>query len=663
MDTLVDQGYSGSVNGFDFRHHSIQALSDRNRVNGFNLNHGFTDVPLLSSGTHPGDVSPSLDGSTESNSPEEGDFSDAALKYISQMLMEEEDLERKPCMFQDCLALQVAEKSFYDVLGEQYPPSPNPHLPFIVDQNARSPDDDLSRTGSNQSSTETSNFIESNWIHDPSEFESSFGRSSYVDNSFESILQPFDTSNSLSDAVYGQMDSLVSPIQEKKSTELEEAVKNGRDHSPNGSRGKKNHYREDGDQCHFNGASSNGASRKLPQKPNVGRPRGKKQGNRREVVDLRSLLSQCAQAVSSGDSRTTNELLQRIRQHSSPHGDGGERLAHYFANALEARLAGTGTALYTAFAAKRITAADILKAYKVYVTACPFIKMSNIFANGSIGKLAENATRLHIIDFGILYGYQWPCLIQHLSVRPGGPPKLRITGIDFPQPGFRPAERVEDTGRRLRKYCERFKVPFEYNAIAKKWDTILIEDLKIEKDELLVVNCLYRLKNVPDETVVNCPRDAVLNLIKRINPVLFIHGVVNGTYNAPFFVTRFREALFHYSALFDMFEANVVREDQDRMMFEKEVYGRDVMNAIACEGSERVERPETYKQWHVRNLRAGFKQLPLNQELMKSVRTKVKLDYHQDFVVDEDGSWMLQGWKGRIIFALSCWRPAQDQES
>ena len=50
----------------------------------------------------------------------------------------------------------------------------------------------------------------------------------------------------------------------------------------------------------------------------------------------------------------------------------------------------------------------------------------------------------------------------------------------------------------------------------------------------------------------------------------------------------------------------------------------NVMNAIACEGSERIERPETYKQWQVRNTRAGFKRLLLNEETMAKFRTGVK---------------------------------------
>ncbi|GFP97376.1 scarecrow-like protein 14 [Phtheirospermum japonicum] len=377
-------------------------------------------------------------------------------------------------------------------------------------------------------------------------------------------------------------------------------------------------------------------------------------------VDLRSLLMQCAHAVANFDTKTQNDILSEIRQHSSPRGDSMERVAHYFANALEARLAGTGTALYTALNTKRISTVEILKAYKMFVTACPFRHMSNILANTVINNLANRATTLHIIDFGILYGCQWPCLINALSRRPGGPPKLRLTGIDFPQPGFRPAQRVEDTGRRLAKCSEGFGVPFEYNAIAQKWDTIKLEDLKIEKNELLVVISMYRLHNVPDETgTAYSPRDAVLKFIKKINPDMFIHGVANGTYNSPFFFTRFKEAFFHFSTWFDMFEATVPRDDKDRLLYEEQYWGKEAVNIIACEGTERVERPETYKQWQCRTSRFGFRQVPIDQEIVKHV-SKVKKDYHKYFLVDEDGKWVLLGWKGRVIQGFSCWRPAHN---
>ncbi|KAK4776456.1 hypothetical protein SAY86_005144 [Trapa natans] len=116
-------------------------------------------------------------------------------------------------------------------------------------------------------------------------------------------------------------------------------------------------------------------------------------------------------------------------------------LAHYFPDGLEARLAGSGTEVYKAVMNNPPNAVDVLKAYHLYLTVCPFKKISNKI----IMKVAENAERLHIMDSGILYGFQWPCLIQRLSSRPGGAPRLRITGIDHPQPGFRPTERVEET--------------------------------------------------------------------------------------------------------------------------------------------------------------------------------------------------------------------------
>ncbi|KAK2996054.1 hypothetical protein RJ640_022171 [Escallonia rubra] len=709
MDALV-ANYPGSLNDFHYNRHSNLAQSYQNHANLYNLSHGHDQNPILTSGSKPVDASPSSDVTSEGEIPEERDYFEGVLKYMNQMLMEEDDLENKPCMFHDCSALQAAEKSFYDALGQNYPPSSNGHPPFGTDGNFyESPDDDCSGTSSSHKSssfTTVGNFFESNWI------EPFIGQ-------VDSPLSPFQDLDSLSK---GQLvfqlaeqkevthhlhsDDYVLSNVEPKTQNLEIVAgveKNGRDHSPNGPREKKHHYLEDNDYLQEGRSNKQLASstddsegtemydevllcprdlhnefelcpyEKAPKatdklqpkgqskRSNAGRPRGKRQGSTKEMVDFTSLLTQCAQAVTSSNARRVDELLKRIRQHSSPHGDAMERLAFYFANAIEARLAGTGTALYTAFTTRRHSAADILKAYQVYVTAFPFRKMSNIFSNKLIGKLTKGTTKLHIIDFGILYGFQWPCLIQGLSLRPGGPPKLRITGIDLPQPGFRPAERVQETGRRLANYCKRFNVPFEFKAIAKKWDSIQLEELEIKRDEMVVVNCLYRLGNVPDEIVeVNSPRDNVLNLIKRINPVMFIHGVVNGTYNAPFFATRFREALFHFSALFDMFEAAIPRENLERRLFEQEVFARDAMNVIACEGTARIERPETYKQWQVRNMRAGFRQQALYPDIVKEVSTKVKLHYHKDFLVDQDSHWMLQGWKGRVVYALSCWKPGEE---
>lgn len=385
--------------------------------------------------------------------------------------------------------------------------------------------------------------------------------------------------------------------------------------------------------------------------------RGKKKGGKKNVVDLSSLLMLCAQAVATNDQLSAHELLKKIRQHSSPNGDGNQRLAHYFADGLEARLAGAGSPIYTFLVTGQASAADLLRAYHLYLATCPFKKLSNFFSNRTIMAAAQNAKRVHIIDLGIVFGFQWPCLLQRFSNRDGGPPNLRMTGIDLPLPGFRPAKRIEETGNRLATYAQRFGVPFEFNAIAKRWENVTMEDLKIEEDEVVIVNCMYRFRHVQDETVmVECPRNIVLNLIKKINPKVFILGVVNGAFGAPFFTTRFREVLFHYSTLFDMLEAVAPRESEERAILESKIFGRQAMNVIACEGAERVERPETYKQWQVRNERIGLRMLNLDKEILEKAKERMRSCYHKDFDIDKDGQWMLQGWKGRIVYAISCWK-------
>ncbi|KAL6131481.1 hypothetical protein ACLB2K_069856 [Fragaria x ananassa] len=670
----------------------------------------------------------------DGDSNEDCDFSDVVLKYISQMLMEE-DMEEKTCMYQESAALHSAEQSFYELIGEKHhlPPDLTP----TADQNHGSPDESHSLHSSCCSTTSTStsssirdcDLLEFKYLNvasqstSQSSHASSNGTGNFVDgfvespvstlrvpdffNETDSILQ-FQKGFEEASKFLPNGNSLIvdlesnTPLLKELNTEATDMTakvdkKNNREYPSAGSRGKKHPYHDDeileGERSNKQSSVStesavspemfdmvllncgqsesalrealqNGTKKNIPQSgqskgPSGGKSRGKKQGGKKDVVDLRTLLTVCAQAIAAGDERTGNELLKRIRLHASPEGDGMQRMACYFADGLEARMAGSGTQIYRALIAKPTSAADILKAYHLFLAACPFRKLSNFFSNKTIMNVSEKATSLHIIDFGIMYGFQWPCLIQRLSSRLGGPPKLRITGIDFPNPGFRPAERVEETGRRLANYAKTFKVPFEFNAIAQKWDTIQIEDLKLDRDDVLVVNSCYRLRNLLDETVVvDSPRDIVLNLIRKMNPDVYILGVVNGAYSAPFFLSRFREALFHFSTIFDMLDMCVPRDIPERMLIEREIFGREAMNVIACEGSERIERPETYKQWQVRNRRAGFTQLPLNQEIMDIAKDRLHTYYHKDFVIDEDSRWLLQGWKGRIVYALSSWRAA-----
>ncbi|KAJ0718795.1 putative transcription factor GRAS family [Helianthus annuus] len=608
------------------------------------------------------------------------DFSNLGLKYINQMLMEE-DIDEKNCMFRESAALQAAEKSLYNVLMVQ-----------DQDLNAEETLCNVSSVQSRDLAAESTDLT-----YDISE-------SSFLPTSFESqsrfypSYSLFSSASNIVDGFSGAPEQFQNGIDEA-SRVLPNGVQKEKTHEssfiPNESIGKKNPYSED-----LVEAERNSKQRAVYSEPDVsvrskmfddvllcdgpkthpfqcdfvckeignkGQPDKPKGSNvvkacekkQKEVADLRTLLSLCAQSVSINDQRGVTDLLKRIREHASPTGDAMQRLAHYFSAGLEARMAGSGTGIYKKLLSIPTSAVDVLKTYRLFLGCFPFTKISHFVSNKTIMSVAQNKTKLHIIDFGILHGFQWPCLIQKLSTRPNGPPELRITGIDFPCPGFRPTQRVEETGRRLANYAETFGVGFKFKAIAQKWETITIEDLELDDDETLVVNCGYKFRNLLDESVmVDSPRNKVLDLIRKMNPKIFIHGIVNSSYGVPFFLTRFREALFFFSSLFDMLDATVDCLTEERMLVEKTMWGREAMNVIACEGGERIERPEAYKQWQVRNQRAGFRQVAFDRKILRKAKDRGTSDYHKDFIIDEDGKWMLQGWKGRMLYAISAWKPA-----
>ncbi|CAN6356629.1 unnamed protein product [Urochloa humidicola] len=107
-------------------------------------------------------------------------------------------------------------------------------------------------------------------------------------------------------------------------------------------------------------------------------------GGGREVVDLHTLLIQCAQAVATDDRHSATELFKRIKQHASPQGDATQRLAHCFAEGLQARLAGTGSMVYQSLMSKRTFVVDILQAYQLYMAAICFKKVVFLFSNQTI---------------------------------------------------------------------------------------------------------------------------------------------------------------------------------------------------------------------------------------------------------------------------------------
>jgi hypothetical protein len=264
------------------------------------------------------------------------------------------------------------------------------------------------------------------------------------------------------------------------------------------------------------------------------------------------------------------------------------------------------------------------------------------------------------------FGFHWAGLLRMLASKEGGLPEVKITAIDRPTPICFPGEPIEIVGCRLMNCANELGLPsFKFHAITKKWEDTSIVDLHRDADEVLVVIDLFSFSILMEESIffdAASPRDTVLNNIKKMRPDVFIQSIMNRS-NGSSSLSRFRETLFYYMALFDMLDATIPRESKSRLVFEKAILGCYAFNGISCEGMDLVERPEKYRQWQNRNQRAGLRQLPLKSSIVKVVKDEVTKHYHKDFMICQDGQWLMQGWMGRVLSAHTTWVANEEASS
>lgn len=400
----------------------------------------------------------------------------------------------------------------------------------------------------------------------------------------------------------------------------------------------------------------------LTRKKSGGKARSSKDADK-ECVELNDLLLQCSQAVGVNNTKRAVEILKKVRQHASPYGSGAERLAYYFAEAMEARFSGTGWPLYMGLLGRHPSQSEILKATYLYMASCPFVKAYHYFINQTILNAAKGASKLHILELQV-DGFQYPALLKALAERPGGPPQVHLIGLGFPHYSNLPAhtdvvlEGVQKTGRQLSDYAASCGVPFEYTGWAGVRDDLCMQDFVSpfrKEGEVLVIISASLLRYVMDDTLdSSIVRSKLLKQGRDLNPEVYIQGIVTGSYSTPFFTRRFREALFHFESVFDMLDTFIPREQTDRHVFEGEILGKAILNIVACEGTEVVDRIDKYKHWQAVTEEVGFKELPLDKEIKNNVQLMLKT-WHKEYTVGEDSQYLLMGWKGRMLHAMSTW--------
>jgi hypothetical protein len=372
--------------------------------------------------------------------------------------------------------------------------------------------------------------------------------------------------------------------------------------------------------------------------------------------DLKGALCACANAIANNDMLTTEWLMTELRKMVSVSGEPVQRLGAYMLEALVARLAFSGSSIYKALRCKEPASGELLSYMHMLFEICPYFKFGYMSANGAIAEAMRDEPKVHIIDFQIAQGSQWVTLIQAVAARPGAPPQIRITGIDDPTSAYARGGGLEIVGKRLSKLAESCKVPFEFHAVGIHVTDIKLENLEIRPGEAIAANLAVMLHHIPDESVsTHNHRDRLLRLIKSLSPKVVTLVEQEANTNTALFYPRFVETFNHYMAIFDSIDVTLPRDHKERINVEQHCLAREVVNIVACEGAERVERHELLGKWRSRFQMAGFTPLPLSSYVNATIKNLLE-SYSNKYTLEEKDGALYLGWMNQNIITSCAWR-------
>ncbi|XP_059450559.1 DELLA protein GAI [Corylus avellana] len=369
-------------------------------------------------------------------------------------------------------------------------------------------------------------------------------------------------------------------------------------------------------------------------------------------VRLVHTLLACAEAVQQDNLKLADALVKHVHVLAASQAGAMGKVAGYFAEALARRI-------YRIYPQDSLSVSysDMLQRY--FYETCPYLKFAHFTANQAILEAFATASRVHVIDFGLKEGMQWPALIQALALRPGGPPAFRLTGIGPPQPDNTDA--LQQVGWKLAQLADAIGVEFHFrgfvaNSLADIEPSML--DLGPADTEAVAVNSVFELHRLLARPGAI---DKVLSSIKAMRPKIVTLVEQEANHNGPVFLDRFTEALHYYSSLFDSMEGSGLVPPTDDQLMSEMYLGRQICNVVASEGADRVERHETLTQWRARMGSASFEPVHLGSNAFKQASMLLALFAGGDgYRVEENNGCLMLGWHTRRLIATSAWQPATE---
>ncbi|GFP81348.1 scarecrow-like protein 23 [Phtheirospermum japonicum] len=371
--------------------------------------------------------------------------------------------------------------------------------------------------------------------------------------------------------------------------------------------------------------------------------------NRSKGVHLIHLLLISATAVNENKIDSAVQNLFKLYQNVCPTGDSVQRVAAYFADGLFAKLLMRKSPFYDTIM-KIPTPDEEFLAFTAHYKVSPFFQFAHFTANQAILEAFEkeeniNNRVLHVIDFDVSYGFQWPSLMQSLSET--NRVSLKITGFG------RNLEELRETESRLVSFAKTFRnLVFEFHGLVRGSKMVKFKKMK---NETVAVNLVFNLNNFSKNS-------EKLRFVRSINPSIVVLVEQEGIRNNNKFLPRFMESLHYFAAIFDSLHDCLPVASAERLIIEKNHLGKEIKSVLNYEkGNENCPRFEKMESF-------GFLRLKLSSKSVMQAKLLLKIRSHCSAVKSDngenggfrvferdDGKAISLGWQERFLVTVSSW--------
>lgn len=371
--------------------------------------------------------------------------------------------------------------------------------------------------------------------------------------------------------------------------------------------------------------------------------------------ELVSLLTSCLEAIGSKNIPAVNHFIAKLGELASPRGGTPlSRLIAYYTEALALRVTRLWPHIFHITTPREFDRMDddSGSALRLLNQVSPILKFLHFTSNEILLRAFEGKDRVHIIDFDIKQGLQWPSLFQSLASRTNPPSHVRITGIGESK------QELNETGDRLAGFAEALNLPFEFHPVVDRLEDVRLWMLHVKEHESVAVNCVLQLHKTLYDGSGGSLRD-FLGLIRSTNPAIVLMAEQEAEHSDPRLEARVSNSLKYYSAIFDAIDSSLPLDIPARIKVE-EMFAREIRNIVACEGSDRLERHESFEKWRRLMEHGGFHCMRISERELVQSQLLLKMYSCEIYNVKKQGQGgegLTLGWLDQPLFTVSAWAP------